>query len=299
MNRKSTASDTGPKPTGDVLLEYFGFHTMPFSRTIAVDHLLPLNGQAEMQARLRQAMRESAIALVTGLGGCGKSTALRSFVGQFDTNRVLLLYIPNPAPGLTGVYRDILKTLGYEPTYFRPQLVSQVRIALQEVAAKGKQAVILFDEAHRLTDVWLEDLRMLLSIDMDAASLATLILVGHPNCEPDFEWPLTMRCGAASTFDINSSRSTCKRQRPTSHTTSRPRAIGAMPSSLTASSPRPSSTPAVCRAASTRYAPIRYWPPKLQAPKSSTRPSSSELSSTWTRTCRRYNGQLHGRTRRP
>jgi len=180
MNRKSTASDTGPKPTGDVLLEYFGFHTMPFSRTIAVDHLLPLNGQAEMQARLRQAMRESAIALVTGLGGCGKSTALRSFVGQFDTNRVLLLYIPNPAPGLTGVYRDILKTLGYEPTYFRPQLVSQVRIALQEVAAKGKQAVILFDEAHRLTDVWLEDLRMLLSIDMDAASLATLILVGHP-----------------------------------------------------------------------------------------------------------------------
>lgn len=73
------------------------------------------------------------------------------------------------------------KTLGYEPTYFRPQLVSQVRIALTDVATRGRQVVVLFDEAHRLTDTWLEDLRMLLSADMDSRSLATLVLVGHPD----------------------------------------------------------------------------------------------------------------------
>ena len=180
MKTKHTVLDMPEESVGDVLLEYFGFHSMPFSRSIPVHKLLNLTGQEEMHARLRAAFREQGIALVTGPGGCGKSTALRSFVEKLDSNRYLVLYIPNPAPGLTGVYRDMLKTLGHEPTYFRPQLVSQVRIALKEAITKGRQVIILFDEAHRLTDVWLEDLRMLLSIDMDAGSLATLILVGHP-----------------------------------------------------------------------------------------------------------------------
>lgn len=170
-----------PKVSPDPILHYHGFQRMPFGRCDPVDSLMPINGQEEMHARLLQAMRDQDIALVTAKGGCGKSTALRRFVHMLDSNRYLVLYVPNPAPGLTGVYRDILKTLGYEPTYFRPQLVSQVRIALNEVAARGRKVVVLFDEAHRLTDTWLEDLRMLLSADMDSTSLATLVLVGHPD----------------------------------------------------------------------------------------------------------------------
>ena len=164
----------------DPITQFFGFECMPFSRGQRVDHLMAISGQDEMLARLKLALRHRDLALVTAPGGCGKSTALRLFSQTLDTNRYLVLYVPNPAPGLTGVYRDILKTLGYVPTYFRPQLVSQVRIALTEVNTKGRQVVILFDEAHRLTDVWLEDLRMLLSTEMDANSLATLVLVGHP-----------------------------------------------------------------------------------------------------------------------
>jgi type II secretory pathway predicted ATPase ExeA len=133
-----------------------------------------------MNARLHQAVREQSIALVTGRGGSGKSTALRRFANQLDPNRIRVLYIPNPAPALTGIYRDILREVGYEPSYFKPHLVSQVRFALAEVVQRGRKAVILVDEAHRLTNSWLEDLRMLLSCEMDSASLATLVLVGHP-----------------------------------------------------------------------------------------------------------------------
>ena len=182
MSKRGTAKsmDMAEKPPADVLLAYFGFHSMPFSRNIPTHQLMSLSGQEEMHARLRQAMRDDGIGLITGLGGCGKSTALRAFRDQLDPNRIQVLYDPNPAQGLTGIYRDFLKTLGHEPTYFFPQLVSQVRVALRNIIAKGMRIVMIIDEAHRLTPAWLEDVRMLLSTDMDAAALATLILVGHP-----------------------------------------------------------------------------------------------------------------------
>jgi len=173
---KTTARSEPSEP----LSEYFGFVRTPFARGNPTSSLMELTGQKEMIARMRAGMRQKDIVLVTGPGGCGKSTGLREFAHCLDSDRYQVLYVPNPAPGLNGVYRDLLRTLGHDATYFRPQLVSQLRYALQEVAAKGREIVILFDEAHRLTDTWLEDLRMLLSANMDADALATLILVGHP-----------------------------------------------------------------------------------------------------------------------
>jgi type II secretory pathway predicted ATPase ExeA len=80
---------------------------------------------------------------------------------------------------LTGIYRELLRRLGQVPSFFKPHLVSQVRSALEELTHRERQPVILCDESDRLTDPWLEDMRMLLSRDMDSGSLATLILVGH------------------------------------------------------------------------------------------------------------------------
>ena len=158
--------------------EYFGLLKMPFARGPGIEDLLAMKGQEEMLARLRLATREQGIALVTGRGGSGKSTALRLFTHQLDPNRFFVLYIPNSADGLTGIYRGFLQRLGHVPSFFKPHLVSQVRQALKELVSRGRHVVILCDEANRMTDSWLGDLRMLLSEDMDAASLATLILVG-------------------------------------------------------------------------------------------------------------------------
>ncbi len=170
---KKTAS-----PIVSPLEEYFGFATMPFSKGTPRQNLMVLEGQQEMLARCMLATREQGIALVTGQGGCGKSTTLRQFRDSLDPTRYVVLEISNPAPGLTGVYRDLVRRLGHDPSYFKPHLVSQLREALEQQAVRERRAVILCDEAHRFTDRWLEDLRMILSDDLDATSLATLILVG-------------------------------------------------------------------------------------------------------------------------
>lgn len=159
--------------------DYFGFTHSPFIRDLPVEKLMEIPGQQEMLARLRRAIRSNDIALMTGQGGVGKSTALRILQASLDTNRYKFIYIPNPGAGLVGLYRVLLWEMGHEPTYFKPHLVTQVRRALGELASKGRQVIIVCDEADALTDAWLQDLRMLVSDQMDSLSLAALILVGQ------------------------------------------------------------------------------------------------------------------------
>lgn len=160
--------------------EFYGFRTMPFSRNIPTADLFPAGGQQELKARLTYLLRERGIGLVTGEVGSGKSTALRAFADGLDPNRYLVIYLANPALGMTGVYRDIATALGLLPAYFKPDMVAQIRRALEDLYLQKRRApVILFDEAHLLGTSMLEELRLLLNHHMDAESLATLVLVGH------------------------------------------------------------------------------------------------------------------------
>jgi type II secretory pathway predicted ATPase ExeA len=162
--------------------EFYGFTRLPFSRTIATQDLFPTTGQKELSARLTYLVRERGFGLVTGEIGSGKSTAVRAFAASLDFNRYLVIYLANPMTGITGLYRDLLTSLGYEPPFSRPRLVARIRTALDEVSVtKHRAPVVVLDEAHLLTQPMLEQLRLLFSDQMDSQSLATLVLVGTPD----------------------------------------------------------------------------------------------------------------------
>ena len=95
--------------------EFYGFTSLPFSRTIATKDLFPMAGQKELGARLAYLVRERGFGLVTGEIGSGKSTAVRAFAASLDFNRYLVVYLANPTTGITGLYRDLLLQLGVEP----------------------------------------------------------------------------------------------------------------------------------------------------------------------------------------
>lgn len=162
--------------------EYYGFTQLPFSKTIATSDLFATAGQKELAARLTYLVRERGFGLVTGEIGSGKSTAVRAFTTGLDPNRYLVLYLANPTTGITGVYRDLLLGLGHEPPFSRPRLVTRLREAFTDLLnAKRRIPIVILDEAHLLTQPMLEQLRLLFSDQMDSQSLATVILVGHPD----------------------------------------------------------------------------------------------------------------------
>lgn len=162
--------------------EFYGFTTLPFSRTLATQDLFPTASQKELAARLTYLVRERSVGLITGDIGSGKSTAVRAFAASLDFNRYLVLYLANPTTGMTGLYRDLLLQLGVEPPFGQPRLVARIRTALEEIQlSKHRAPVVVLDEAHLLTQPMLEKLRLLFSDKMDSQSLATLVLVGHPD----------------------------------------------------------------------------------------------------------------------
>lgn len=162
--------------------EFYGFTQAPFSKSLATDALFPTGGQKELAARLTYLVREPGFGLITGETASGKSTAVRAFTASLDPNRYLVLYLANPTTGMTGVYRDLLLGLGHEPPFSRPRLVARLRDAFTDLlTAKRRVPIVILDEAHLLAQTMLEQLRLLFSDQMDSQSLATVVLVGHPD----------------------------------------------------------------------------------------------------------------------
>ena len=161
--------------------QFYGFTRPPFSKDIPPADLFPAEGQAELCARLTYLVKERGLGLVTGETGSGKSTALRRFVASLDANRHFVIYLSNPLLGMTGLYREILTALGYEPLFSRPKMVARIRSVFDDlIQNKHRLPVVILDEAHALPDLAFDQFRLLFSTNMDSQSLGALLLVGHP-----------------------------------------------------------------------------------------------------------------------
>ena len=113
--------------------EYFGFTRAPFSKTIETDKLFATSGQKELTARLTYLVRERGCGLVTGEIGSGKSTAVRACTAGLNANSYLVVYLANPTTGSMGLYRELLLTLGHEPPFTKPRMVSRIRAVLTDL----------------------------------------------------------------------------------------------------------------------------------------------------------------------
>jgi len=162
-------------------VSHFGFTRTPFSKTIAAKDLLERASHQEAVARIRFCIAESALGVVTGEVGVGKTVAVRAAVGQLDHAAHHIVYLANPTVGIRGLYVTIVRALGAVPRGFKAELIAQAQDLLAaEEHERRRRVVLLVDEAHLLDSHQLEELRLLTSAEMDAQSPLALLLVGQP-----------------------------------------------------------------------------------------------------------------------
>ena len=165
----------------DSARSYWGFSTIPFGKDLAPSKLHHHGGQQEAIARVRFLIANRGLGALTGEVGAGKTVAVRAAVATLDQPRHKIIYLPNPSIGRTGIYAAIVTALGAIPRFRKAELIAQaVDLLAVEEHERGRQTVLIVDEAHLLGSAELEELRLLTNADMDSHSPFAGILIGQP-----------------------------------------------------------------------------------------------------------------------
>jgi general secretion pathway protein A len=161
---------------------FYGFQEMPFNITPDPRflYLSPTHQEALQHLKYGVQERKGFIVLV-GEVGCGKTTLCRRFLNEIDPAHFDTALILNPRVTETQMLKAILTELG-ETKLARSQvdLVAQVNRVLLERIEKGRDIVLIIDEAQNLSFNVLEMVRLLSNLETDKQKLLQIVLMGQP-----------------------------------------------------------------------------------------------------------------------
>ena len=160
----------------DTLLNHFGLATPPFARAVPEAGLLRHKSFAEALTRLSLAVESRTPALLTAEPGLGKSTLLGVFADALDKGRTRLVYTPLCSCGPFGLIGQLATRYGVRA---RRSAAQTAQAMLDELARSDKKEILVLDDAHRLPDHSLDELRLLSNLDFDRTPPFSLLLVGQ------------------------------------------------------------------------------------------------------------------------
>lgn len=162
---------------------YFGLNEAPFSIAVNPRYLF-------MSARHRDALAHllygvgagGGFILLTGPVGTGKTTITRSLLEQLPQNADIALIL-NPTLSAVELLATACDELGINYSKDEQQLkplTDKLHAYLLDNFAKGRNTVLLIDEAQHLQFETLEQIRLLTNLETNTKKLLQIILVGQP-----------------------------------------------------------------------------------------------------------------------
>lgn len=165
-------------------LEYFGLEQPPFQLTPDAEFLYMSPQHKEAKAHMDYAvMNRDSCVVISGDIGCGKTTLINRFLADLDDSiRVARIFQTQ----LTArqFLQSLLVQFGFKP--FRKnkaELLENIRQFLLDEHAKGRQVVLIVDEAQNLSLKVLEEIRLLTDIETQKSKTVNVVLCGQPELE--------------------------------------------------------------------------------------------------------------------
>jgi type II secretory pathway predicted ATPase ExeA len=161
--------------------KFYGFLEKPFNHVPNPKYLCLTEKHRNALSHLEYALIEMmGITLLTGEVGTGKTTILRYLLNQIGEDfKVAVLYNINFSSG--SILNYILQEYKLHPeSGDRVKAVQTLYRFLVKLHREGKKALLIVDEAQTLSNVALEEIRILSSLQTDDATLLQVLLVGQP-----------------------------------------------------------------------------------------------------------------------
>ncbi|MBT8139043.1 MAG: AAA family ATPase [Gammaproteobacteria bacterium] len=172
-------------------LDFFGLHEKPFSIAPDPRYLYMTEQHREAMAHLMFGISdEGGFILLTGEIGTGKTTICRGLLNQLPDD-VDIAFIINPRLSATEMLQSVCDDLGvdYADGASLKVLVDALNHFLLESYARGRNTILIIDEAQNLSDEVLEQLRLLTNLETSEKKLLQLILLGQPELNDKLAQP--------------------------------------------------------------------------------------------------------------
>jgi type II secretory pathway predicted ATPase ExeA len=160
----------------DTFLNHFGLASQPFARAVPEAGLVRHRSFAEALVRLSLAVDTQTPALLTAEPGLGKSTLLGVFADSIDRSKTRLVYTALSSCGPFGLVGQLATRYGVN---IRRSAAQTALAILDELSRSERTEILILDEAHRLPDTSLDELRLLNNLDFDRTPPFALLLVGQ------------------------------------------------------------------------------------------------------------------------
>jgi len=162
--------------------DYFGFREPPFTLTPNPEFLFLSRFHQEAFAHLLYAIDTRAGFIeLSGEVGTGKTTIIRTLLGQLapETHRTALIFNPTLSP--LGLLQEINREFGIPAGSGETRELHQAlnEFLLRENSA-GRIVVLVIDEAQNLSTEVLEQVRLISNLETTREKLIQIVLVGQP-----------------------------------------------------------------------------------------------------------------------
>lgn len=161
---------------------FFGFNGHPFDITPDPSflYLSPVHEEALTHLRYGLEHRKGFL-VVTGEVGCGKTLLCRTLVQSLDESVFESAWLYSSHMSTEQLIRCILKELGV-PASKLPDSdhLDVLNEFLLSKIKKGKEILLIIDEAQNLSYELLESIRLLSNLETEQRKLLQILLVGQP-----------------------------------------------------------------------------------------------------------------------
>lgn len=160
---------------------FYNLNEAPFSIQPDPEFLYFGRRHAYAYAMMEHCIRDkSNFIVISGEIGCGKTTLVRHFLNNWDSNLTIGL-VNNTSRDIVDFLEWIMLAFGlpYEG-YSREELAEIFNRFLIKKNGLGKSVLLIVDEAQNLNHDALESLRVLLNINADKFQFLQIMLIGQP-----------------------------------------------------------------------------------------------------------------------
>ncbi len=162
--------------------EYYEFSEKPFTVTPNPRFIFLSKNHQEAFAHLLYGIDNHAGFIeLTGEIGTGKTTVLRTLLGQLDENVYRTALIFNPRMSATELLRSINGEYGIRGEALSDaELLRELNHFLLREKSAGRTVVLVIDEAQNLEPPVLEQIRLISNLETETDKLIQIVLAGQP-----------------------------------------------------------------------------------------------------------------------